>query len=56
MNAWRVHTNKQKRCRSFFANVVQRNKMQSVFHAWIIWAKTEQRNTECGKYLSLLHQ
>lgn len=30
--------------------------MQSVFHAWIIWAKTQQRNRECGKYLRLLHR
>lgn len=30
--------------------------MQSVFHAWILSVKTDQKNRECGKYLALLHR
>ena len=56
MTAWRANTRKMVRSRGFFANVVQRNQMQSVLHGWILRVKTEQKNRECGKYLALLHR
>ena len=36
MSAWKHYTQKKQRAKAFYKNVVQRNCMQSCYHAWIL--------------------